>query len=161
MSRSHGTRSTPAPKLQHPSQRYVEALILDGHVLSTASREQGISDYKGLSIGLVVEGVGIDDLYGPAVVGNHAQILSSRVVQTAKGRTYEALSEQTAPAAAASGAVQYHYWLVVYREAPTPQYPSQVLAYCIVATPRDGKPSLKDQAVVLSLLPDWQVPAAR
>lgn len=156
------THASPAPKLKYPSQRYYEVLTVHGNELSTTSTNHGIANYKGLSIGLRVEGVGVNDMYGSAVVGNHSQILSSRMVRTANGLTYEALSEQTSPAATKSDAVQYHYWLVVYRADPTPhQYPSLVLAYCIEATPLDGTPSPADQATVLSLLPDWHVPAAR
>lgn len=148
-----------APKLQNPSQKYDEWLTVDGKTISTASR-QGL-DYQGLTIGLMVEGVGASDRYGTAVVGNHSQVLWSRLVETKNGPTYEALSEMTQPAASNSKLVQYHYWLVVYRDDSSAKYPSFDLAYCVVGTPLDGTPSPADQATMLSLLPGWRGPAAR
>lgn len=153
------TRPPIAPKLRYPSRKYAEWLTVDGKTVSASSR-QGL-DYEGLAIGLMVEGVSAIARYGTAVVGNHSQVLWSRQVTTKNGPTYEALSETTPPAASNAKLVQYHYWLVVYRDDSSATYPSFDLAYCVVGTPLDGTPSPADQAAMLSLLPGWQVPAAR
>jgi hypothetical protein len=150
------SKRNTASKPQHPSQKYDESLTVGGKTIS-ASGNSGI-EYHGLHIWLTVRGVDANHPYGQSVVGNHSQIVTSRLVRTVNGLTYEALSEQTQPAASGSNAVQYFYWLVVYRPDPSTKYPSEELAYCIVGTPLDGTPSAADQATMLSLLPGWKVP---
>ena len=151
-------QGAPSPSLASTAQEYFEALTVGGTRLE-AGTSHGGRTYKGMNIGLLVEGVADNDRYGLALVGNHAQILAARFIQTPVGVAYLAVSERTPPAASGSDQTQYQYWIAVYRA--NPQRPGNDLAYCIVATLLSGTPNTVDRSALLSLLDHWQVPSAK